>query len=356
MLNIDTDSLGLATNWFRPSLMQRPHRHNEVEINFLEAGSMTYLFGGTRIRVTTGQLALFWATIPHQVVQVEDSAILHWLTIPFATFLRWRLPDILTQRVIRGNFASGTTRPEGQSYQQQFRQWYNDLQQPTPELRKIVALEVEACLWRLSLSLSHSPTTSPATPQPATAEAFAHSEQTPIHGAQTGFSLRATAQHPPQLPISSAEETNQLPADSSTGALPPAYVSADISTLPDERNGAEQPEDVVSSSELSPVERMASFIAEHYTETLPITQIAHEVHLHPNYAMSLFRKNYAISIVDYITQYRIAHAQRLLVTTDLNVSQIAIESGFGSVSRFYTAFKAACDQSPGEYRASLALP
>ena len=341
MLNIDTDSMGLATNWFRPSLMQRPHRHNEVEINFLEAGSMTYLFGGTRARITVGQLALFWATIPHQVVQVEDSTILHWLTIPFATFLRWQLPDILTQRVIRGNFISGTTRPEGQSYQQQFRQWYIDLHQPTPELRKVVALEVEACLWRLALSSTPSPASAVEVPNhgaEATVEA-------PIYRAQAGFSRNSTPQLPPPPPTSSAEEANRLAANPSTGDTP---------SPPDERDG--QPEDIASASALSPVERIASFIAEHYTEPLPIAQIAREVHLHPNYAMSLFRNNYAISIVDYITQYRIAHAQRLLVTTDLNVSQIAIESGFGSVSRFYTAFKATCQQSPGEYRASLSLP
>ncbi len=277
MLNIDTASLGLATDWFRPGLMQRPHRHNEVEINFLEAGSLTYLFGGTRTGISAGQLALFWATIPHQIVQVEESTILHWLTIPFATFLRWQLPDLLTQRIIRGNFALGTSQTAGQVHQQLFRQWYDDLQHSNPELLKIVALEVEACLRRLALK-----------------------------GAE---------------PLDQPESTTILPID-----------------------------------ELSSVERIASFIAEHYTEPLPITQIAREVNLHPNYAMSLFRKSFAISIVDYITQYRIAHAQRLLITTNLNVSQIAIELCFGSFSRFYTAFRAACSQSPGEYRASLSLP
>ena len=301
MLSIDTDSLGLASDWFRPSLMQRPHRHSEVEINFLEAGSLTYLFGGTRTHVPAGQLALFWATIPHQLVQVEDSSILHWLTIPFATFLRWQLPDPLTQRIIRGNFALGTFQAEGQSHQQQFRQWYNDLQHPTPEILKIVSLEVEACLRRLARGVDLSRT-----------------NQMCLEG---------------NIPISPASPTN--------------------------REDCSSPENVTNITpigELTAVERIASFIAEHYTEPLPIAQIAREVNLHPNYAMSLFRKSFAISIVDYITQYRIAHAQRLLITTDLNVSQIAIESGFGSVSRFYTAFKASCSQSPGEYRASLSLP
>jgi len=35
---------------------------------------------------------------------------------------------------------------------------------------------------------------------------------------------------------------------------------------------------------------------------------------------------------------RVSHAQRLLVTTDARVSDIALESGFGSPAAFYQAF------------------
>ncbi|CAA9276906.1 MAG: hypothetical protein AVDCRST_MAG93-2941, partial [uncultured Chloroflexia bacterium] len=48
-----------------------------------------------------------------------------------------------------------------------------------------------------------------------------------------------------------------------------------------------------------------------------------------------------------------AHAQRLLVTGDASVLDIAFDSGFESTSRFYAAFKQACGCSPGAYRAAL---
>ena len=41
---------------------------------------------------------------------------------------------------------------------------------------------------------------------------------------------------------------------------------------------------------LSKAEQMACFIAEHYLEPLSTDDIAAEVHLHPNYAMGLFRR------------------------------------------------------------------
>ena len=103
------------------------------------------------------------------------------------------------------------------------------------------------------------------------------------------------------------------------------------------------------------MEQMACFIANHYTEPLHTEDIAKVVHLHPNYAMSLFRKYFGINMLEYIMQYRIAHAQRLLITTKLNVSEVALEAGFGSVSQFYHVFKGACGQLPSEYRSGLQI-
>jgi AraC-like DNA-binding protein len=72
--------------------------------------------------------------------------------------------------------------------------------------------------------------------------------------------------------------------------------------------------------------------------------------------MSLFRKQLGVSIGDYINQYRLAHAQRLLITTNATTSSIALDAGFGSVSRFYTIFKKSCGQSPGSYRSHMLSP
>ncbi len=100
-------------------------------------------------------------------------------------------------------------------------------------------------------------------------------------------------------------------------------------------------------------ERMAQFIARHYDQDLTIEQIARAVNLHPNYAMSLFRKTYQVSLLDYLTQHRLAHAQRLLATTSATIVEVALEAGFTSVSRFYDVFRAICGRSPGEYRKVL---
>ncbi len=99
--------------------------------------------------------------------------------------------------------------------------------------------------------------------------------------------------------------------------------------------------------------RLTRYIAEHFTEDLPIDQIAKSVGLHPNYAMTLFRKHYGLTLNQYVTRQRISYAQRLLITHDMDILQVALASGFNSLSRFYKAFKEIAGQTPRAYRLSL---
>jgi len=98
---------------------------------------------------------------------------------------------------------------------------------------------------------------------------------------------------------------------------------------------------------------MAQFIAEHYTQSLRIEHIAKAVKLNPGYAMTAFRRIFGVTMTQYINQHRISHAQRLLATTDAKILNIALDCGFGSLSRFNDVFKRICGQSPKHYRNSL---
>ena len=104
------------------------------------------------------------------------------------------------------------------------------------------------------------------------------------------------------------------------------------------------------------VEQIARLIAERYAEPMHIRDLARAVGLHPHYAMQLFRKTFGMSLLEYLAQHRIAHAQRLLLTTNLPVAAVGLECGFGSASQFYAVFKRACGVAPGAYRAALAAP
>ena len=68
--------------------------------------------------------------------------------------------------------------------------------------------------------------------------------------------------------------------------------------------------------------------------------------------MQLYRKFKSIlgsSANEFIRNYRIKKAARLLIETDLNVSEILYDVGFTNRSYFSKCFKKSFDMSPKEY-------
>jgi len=100
------------------------------------------------------------------------------------------------------------------------------------------------------------------------------------------------------------------------------------------------------------VEQLAAFIAERYRQPLTVAEIAAAAGLNPEYATTLFRKTTGMTLIDYVTEHRLSHAQRLLTTTRRKVLDIALDAGFGSLSRFYEAFTKACGQTPRAFRSA----
>lgn len=113
------------------------------------------------------------------------------------------------------------------------------------------------------------------------------------------------------------------------------------------------PHEPMPAGSFNKVEKMACYIARHYAEKLTVQQIADHVQLNQYVAMNLFKRTTGVTFVNYIVQYRIAHAQRLLATSDMPITHIALESGFASVSRFNEAFLRSCGCAPRAYRVTI---
>jgi len=122
---------------------------------------------------------------------------------------------------------------------------------------------------------------------------------------------------------------------------------ADQALFPDTASRWSEGESTVG---LQRVERMARCMAERFQEDLSVADIAKAANVHPNYAMPLFRKHCGVTIRDYLLQYRITHAQRLLLTTDDKIIDVALASGFSSQSTFYAAFVRLMKDTPQGFR------
>jgi AraC-like DNA-binding protein len=136
-----------------PSPMRRPDHHNEIELNLLETGWVTYLLGGHKVRIEAGRLSVFWAAIPHQVIDYGDEPAYFVATIPFAWFLQCRLPDKFVQPLLHGAVMSEPEPLRARSDVELFSQWEEDLQTTREDLHDLVLLEMEARLRRLASRL-----------------------------------------------------------------------------------------------------------------------------------------------------------------------------------------------------------
>lgn len=97
--------------------------------------------------------------------------------------------------------------------------------------------------------------------------------------------------------------------------------------------------------------RIESYIHEHLTDPrLSALDIAKAAGVSPKYAGNIFKKVYSQSFIKYINLKRIAEARNLLVTSELNVTEIAYKLGFNSPEQFIRVFKAEEGLPPLEFR------
>lgn len=110
------------------------------------------------------------------------------------------------------------------------------------------------------------------------------------------------------------------------------------------------------SEDSDKVTRMVIFMARNFKRALKTDEIGRAVRLHPDYANRLFVKAFGCTLHQYILQIRVNHAERMLITTDKPITEIAFASGFSTIARFNTAFQKQKGCKPSEYRKVILCP
>jgi len=248
-----------------PAPMQVGHTHGDLELNFVYGGAVRYFMGGRFVEIASGSLSIFWAAMPHQIVEVDPKTEFMYVHVPLVTLLRWNLGSAFVRKVLGGEVVIDPQSPPWDF--ELTRRWIADVGSEDPITLRTCELEVEARLRRL---------------------AWKRQQKT--------------------APRASEHKARRQ------------------------------------------VEEITAFLAENYKDDISTSDIGHAVKLHPNYAMTLFRRECGMSIWQYLIRLRLSHAQLMLLSTDKTVLAIALESGFGSLARFYAAFTRECRMSPGEFR------
>lgn len=99
------------------------------------------------------------------------------------------------------------------------------------------------------------------------------------------------------------------------------------------------------------LQAMIQYIQMHFERPITLADIAGAANISKNTALRYFQENIGISPVEYLMQYRLNNACKMLRETSEKITYIARCAGYDNVSYFNRIFKKYVGKTPSQYRA-----
>lgn len=96
--------------------------------------------------------------------------------------------------------------------------------------------------------------------------------------------------------------------------------------------------------------KVFEYVSENYGSEITAQQMSKLCNMSYSYFSRTFKKIMKKSFSEYLAYVRINEAEKLLMTTDLNITEIAMQTGFSTSSYFIQQFKSIKSISPKQYR------
>ncbi|MCI5081162.1 MAG: AraC family transcriptional regulator [Saprospiraceae bacterium] len=109
----------------------------------------------------------------------------------------------------------------------------------------------------------------------------------------------------------------------------------------------------VNGQDQQRMQRIYAFVEEHFQEHIPLETAAKQIQMTVPAFCRYFKKLTQKTFTQFVNEFRIAHACRMLSDEHLSIANISYESGFNNLSHFNKQFKAITGTSPREYRKNL---
>lgn len=98
------------------------------------------------------------------------------------------------------------------------------------------------------------------------------------------------------------------------------------------------------------VQRVLSYVRDHYDEGLSMKDIADELGLSQSQLSRMFKEEMDLSYSDYVMNYRMEKAKEWLTLTDMPIKDIAARLAYASVQNFTRTFRQMNGVPPAKYR------
>ena len=106
----------------------------------------------------------------------------------------------------------------------------------------------------------------------------------------------------------------------------------------------------LQTKSLEKIKTILKYVEEHYDEHITIDDMAALTFYSKSHFMKFFKAHMGTGFIEYLNDYRLTMAERLLKTSDASVLEIAEMSGFDNLSYFNRIFKKKYGESPGKWR------
>lgn len=99
------------------------------------------------------------------------------------------------------------------------------------------------------------------------------------------------------------------------------------------------------------IKQVLRMVEENYANHLTVQAVAEECCCSPSHFMRFFKAAVGVPFVEYLNEYRLGMAARMLLETDTPVLDTAQNAGFENISYFNRCFKRKYGCTPRDYRA-----
>ena len=105
-----------------------------------------------------------------------------------------------------------------------------------------------------------------------------------------------------------------------------------------------------STNHHNPYASIIGYIDKNFTSSITLEELSRHSGLSKNGIISIFKRLYHTTPIQYINTLRIYRAEELLRTTDMPITQVALECGFNDSNYFARAFRQAKGMTPRAFR------
>lgn len=107
---------------------------------------------------------------------------------------------------------------------------------------------------------------------------------------------------------------------------------------------------LISNPDYDRIQPAIRYMREYFRNPITISELAKQCSLSVSRFSYLFQKEMHISAIPYLQKYRIHQSCALLLSTDMTIAAIAMETGFGNLSNFNRNFLRVVHCTPSEFR------